>query len=188
MSWAAGAQAATWQDNIVTAFATPSAPLTVAALHKLLTPFGRVEISPACGITPGPAAAGSPGIAAMTLMALGSCADSAAVSRVQLLLQPVDAPALASLRHQLLRAAGQPCFAGIYPANPRRRAPPLHFTAWSGKTRDLVLTEDETVPDGVSITFLRNDLHTGDKQAMAAYADMRDTAHDILPSACQTTH
>ncbi len=153
-------------------------------LAVMLAPFGGARISADCTVTPGAGAPGAPGIAAMTLEALGRCVESAKLARVQLLLQPVDGAAVALLRQDVQRLAGPPCFDGTYAANPRRRAPPLHLVAWSGPGRDLVLTQDDSVPDGVSLTFLRNDLRTTDAAAMASYGELRDAAHNVLPASC----
>lgn len=145
-------------------------------------------MSSSCVIEPKTGLVGGPAMVAVTLGTLAACLPTSPVSRVQVLLQPVDPAAAASFKHVVSQREGVPCFDGIYPGNPRRRAPPLHFIAWSNASRDLVLTQDSSMPDALSITFIRNDLHTIDAQAASAYSAMLRASHDVLPMSCKTAH
>ena len=182
---AAGAAttAPSWQDGLL-GLAAPDAHPTAATLGAVLAPFGAT--SPGCTVQPGAAPAHAPSVAAATLSVSGPCAPDAPVIRVQLLLQPVGTAAVTALNRHLRQVAGIPCFDGTWTPNPRRRAPPLHVLAWSGPGRDLILTQDSSVPDGVSVTFARNDLSIDDPRAMVAYAEQRDAAHHAFPASCRT--
>ncbi len=122
---------------------------------------------------------------AMTVTALGKCAGLSPVVKVQFLLQPVDQPSLSNLQRDIEHVSGRPCFDGVYTPDTRRRAPPLHLVAWSDQARDLVLTQDSSVPDGVSITFQRNDLHSADVQVMSRYREALRETRAVLPASCR---
>lgn len=180
---AANGSAASWVDALAT-LAAPDAQPTVATLRTVLAPpFGGIAVSSGCQVALQAARSGAPSLAAMTLQAPDGCQDGAVIARLQILLAPVGARELAGLRQQLMALAGRPCFEGAYVANSRRHAPPLQLLAWSGRRRLLVLTRDDSMPDGVSVTFERRDLHPTD----AADAASQGAAIHVLPLSCRPT-